>query len=47
MVVNLEAANEAAHLVVITHEENFQGGWIGTEQKPDIQACPAFKDIAS
>ena len=40
-----EAANEAAHLVVLPHEEHFQGLRVGSEQDSEFQPRPAFKYI--
>ena len=43
--VGSEAADEAAHLVMIAHEEHLQGLRMGAEQKADFQPRPAFKYI--
>jgi hypothetical protein len=37
--------NEASHLVVAAHEENFQSLRVGAEQEAKFQPSPAFKDI--
>jgi hypothetical protein len=42
-----KVANDAPHLVMAAHEENFQSWRAGAEQDADIQTRLAFKYIPS